>query len=531
MVIQLTIDGIDLTGYLLTSSVEDSLLKTIDTANILLDYRATTLLNNFYGKTVLVTEGIDNATERYIFRGVVRGVNNKTLTIELECKNRLQQLDDREVTATFDSNIDVEAGIISEIVKTLVTEEDFGGMTADDDSIENSGTDTIVKQYICNADKIFERVMWLADTLGWQFYYKASDDKIYFEELGRNTNANVLRFDTSGTSNLLDIPKYDNDLKDLVTRVNVAGAKQLQTFTETFNGTGVATTFPLTYTPSQETNVTISGVSKIRYQLDGVSSSGDYYVDVINNNVIFNTAPAVGTNNVVVIYTSLRPTQVREVNDDAETLYLNGDFREVTYSFTDIQSVDDATTRAKAILDKLSHPTTNCVVQVSKGFGAVYPGERIRLVDTINGVDQFFIVRSVTRKFPSIADEISLGDDRLFKRPTKEEIVERLTNLEKQILQNTGIIVNARRSDKYLRPDIMQSDIQTTSATGTLWGTGGWSTDSSSGWNVNGFGTPVLLRRVWPSDMFWHDGADANLIDADNTDAYIDTTLQEIRAE
>lgn len=528
MAFALFIDGVDVSAYVLSYEVEDSLEDVVDTAKVVVYYQVKTLISSFYGKSILITEGVDAADERYIFRGTIRGFNDKTLSIDLECRNKLQQLADREVTTSFDRDVDEEQGVVSEIALNLVTSEDFGGLNGDATTFQDSGTDITVKQFICNADTVLERVGVLADLLGYQLYYRALDDKVYFEEIGRTTNSGVLRFNTVGTSNLLDVPKYDIDSENIVTRVNVNGAKQLQTFTETFSGNGSSTSVTLTYTPSQDTLVTVDGVDLVRYQLDGVSSTGDYYVDAVNNQIVFNSAPGVGTDNVVIEYTSLRPTQVQEVNDEAETLYLDGGYVEETFTYTDIQSVDDARSRALSILEKVSTPLRNIIVRVTKSFGAVYPGESIRLVDEVNGVDDSFVVRSVTRHFPNFYDEINLGDDRLFSKPTLVDTNERLLKLEKEILQNTGILIQTRRADKTVSPDLLQSELYAESSTGTLWGTGVWNGGS---WNVNGLGERVIRRRVWAGDIFWHDGADSNLIDLSNTDATIDTTLQEIRAD
>lgn len=528
MAMQVTVDGVDVSAYVISYSAEDSIEEMVDSAQVLLDFRVLSIVSNFRGKTILITEGLVSATERYIFRGYIRGVNNKTVTIELDCKNKLQRLEDREVTASFDRDIDTEAGVISEIALTLITAEEFGGLNANSSTVQDSGSELTIKQFICNADTVLERLNVLADVIGYQLYYKASDDLVYFEEIGRTTSDVVLRFNLTGTTNILDIPKYDEDASSIVTRVNVNGAKQLQTFTESFNGDGSTTQFSLTYTPTENTKVTVGSSVKTRYQLDGVSSSGDYYVDVVNNRIIFNTAPSSGTNNVVVEYTTLRPTQVQEVNEDAETEYLDGDYVEQTFTFTDLQSVDDARNRAKALLDTLSAPLRSLIVKVSKSVGAVYPGERVRVIDDVNGIDEYFIVRSVERKYPDPYDEISLGDDRLYKKPTLSDVNERLLKLEKEILQNTGILVQTRRSEKTLTIDLMQSDVYTESTTGTIWGTGLW---GSGVWNVNGFGERVLTRRVWPNDVFWYDGVDTNLIDTGNTDATIDTAAQELRAD
>lgn len=536
---RVTIDGVDVSAYVISYDAEDSIEDVIDIASILFDGRIVGVIQNFYGKTVTIQEGLVSSTDRFIFRGTVRGYINKTVTVELECANKLQQLEDREATVSFDNDINEEAGVISEIAKTLIV--DYGGLTADDSSVEDSGTTYIQRRFICNNDKVFERVNALKDLLSYQLYYKASDDKVYFESIGRTTNSAVLRFDVSGTTNILEIPKYDRDIRGIVTRVTVNGAVQLMTYPETFTATAGQTVFDLTYTP-EETKVTVNGTIKVRYQLDGPNAEGDYYADPVNDRIVFKNALS-GGETVIIEYSTLRPTPVQSVNEDAESLYLDSTddderFVEQTFSFTDIQSVEDARLRADAILDRLSQPLTNVICRASKGVGAIYPGERIRFIDTVNNIDSYFIVRSVNRKYPEPYDEISLGDDRLFKAPTPVEIQERIAKLEKEALQNTGVLIQSRNGNKTISVDLMQTDLYSRTTKALIWsdtiGAGNYQWSSSPTpytWNNDAFNAQVLSRRIWPGDTFWHDGVDDNLIDTANTDATLDYTNQEIRAE
>ncbi len=64
--------------------------------------------------------------------------------------------------------------------------------------------------------------------------------------------------------------------------------------TSSQNGTGSKKSFSLTYQAQAINSVTVGGVLQKKYR--------DYQVDLRSNDVIFTTAPASGTNNVVIVY-------------------------------------------------------------------------------------------------------------------------------------------------------------------------------------------------------------------------------------
>lgn len=128
-----------------------------------------TLDDTLNEKPVSVQRGEALATETYVFRGVVLNVIPNGSIVEVICADNLYLTTKRKATTSFDINIDAEAGVYSEIFKSLVNE--FTQLVADSSSVQSSGTTLTTKKFICRSANVFERLKTIADTISWQFYY------------------------------------------------------------------------------------------------------------------------------------------------------------------------------------------------------------------------------------------------------------------------------------------------------------------------------------------------------------------------
>ena len=250
----------------------------------------------------------------------------------------------KEVTHTYDSNIDASAGKISEIFKDLVTT--YGGLTADALSIQDSGTTIIYDKFVCNHSDIFDRCKALATVLDWQMYYRADTDKVYFEPKGFTSNSMIL---TIG-DNVYELPKWTFDMTEMCNDLTVVGAYQEIETTESGRiGTtsGYATDgVLLTFEPISVKVYADASNPPTTLKTGGLPDSSTgyyYYVDKPNKKVL----PATGTSFTSGDYFEIRyshavPIPVHMTNDASIALY--GQFKK-TQTFKDIRSVGDAEQR------------------------------------------------------------------------------------------------------------------------------------------------------------------------------------------
>jgi hypothetical protein len=128
------------------------------------------------GKSVTIQRGELSATEEYVFRGEVISVTPNGSVYQITCANKLNKLQKKKIITSFDKDIDVEAGVYSEIFKTIVNE--VAGLTADATSVSNSGTTNVLTKFICRGSSRYERCKKLLETLGWQGGYDDINDRV-----------------------------------------------------------------------------------------------------------------------------------------------------------------------------------------------------------------------------------------------------------------------------------------------------------------------------------------------------------------
>ena len=131
--------------------------------------------------------------------------------------------------------------------------------------------------------------------------------------------------------------------------VEIIGAYQEINLIEKFNGTGTQTQFTLTESP-EIVEVLVSDVLQIG-GVEGSTAGYDYTVDKSNKQINFvdTSIPASGTDNVVVNYSTRRPASVVRDNEESKTAL--GRTVQNVFTYTDIQSVDDAESRGDKLLE------------------------------------------------------------------------------------------------------------------------------------------------------------------------------------
>lgn len=394
------------------------------------------------GMTLEVWRGWASATEEKIFSGYIEKYEPDGGVIDVTGIDKLWDLVRKEVTHVYDSGVDASAGVISEIFLDLVTT--YGGLTADATTIQDSGTTVILSKFVCNHTDIFERCKKLAEILDWQFYYRADTDKVYFEPKGFTSNATIL---TVG-SNIISIPKWQNDITEMVNDVTITGAFQEVETTETgqigvtsgYTTTGITLSFePLSVkvyadAANPPTTLKVGGVPDS-------TATFDYYVDKNQKKILPKSGTTFTTNHYFEIrYSLAAPIPINAYNQISKDTY--GEFKK-TITLKDIRSVADAEQRATTFLEKYSQPfvyTTLRVKNVSTYNLKV--GQRIQVIDNVStpNVSSNLVINKIRIRYPTDFDELDVGDKYWRLADFQSTVMEKLKRIEEDEFENPGIV-------------------------------------------------------------------------------------------
>lgn len=161
----------------------------------------------------------------------------------------------------------------------------------------------------------------LSDNSGSHFFV---DPYYYYWYVPPSFTSQVLEL-SDAPDNITSFPYYDFSIQDDDSNpgnaILVRGTKQnAAAVTEKFNGDGSTKIFNLAQAPYTIQSVTVGGTDQ-KTGVDGVQTNGiGGYVALVNKQkqqLIFNTAPISGTNNIIIIYTFEDPVVVQAISADS----------------------------------------------------------------------------------------------------------------------------------------------------------------------------------------------------------------------
>jgi len=523
------INGVDVTDYVAWYEVTDSIREEIGEAKIFLGINVTDVIDIKNNDSVIIKRGKVTGGEHYLFRGNVSLKSPKGMGFEVTAKNKLWQLQRREVTELYESSGST-GGVISEIAKDLI--ETYGGLTAD---VEDSGSEFVFSRFPCIRDKVLERLQKLRRILNWVLRYDPENDKVVFKNKGTELGSQILRINYDGTTNVGRVPKWDWDTEDIINSVTVVGAPVLEWRKETFNGDGSTKEFALSKTP-EIVEVEVNGTRQVMGVADGTSGSYDFVVDKENKKIIFETAPGSGTDNVVVnyaIHVSITVTR-RDENSIADY-----DLSEDTFVYPDIRTVADAELKAQELLDRFSQPTpTTNQLPVEQTDEPIRAGQTLRVEDNINNVTTSLVVIRIAYRWPDIYDVIDIGQEPVMERRTIQDIEDRISKLEKIEARNIDFInrVVYLRDDVRCRAEleVQERDVSYDGAWGIGFGDGttkktyAWG-ESGGKWQDTYTNTPVTVSICHQDNQYEEEFVDTRFVISDETTATVDTANNEVR--
>lgn len=526
-----------LRGVSMTNNYQNVIVKS---AKIILTKKADKFLDfseELNGKRVIIKRGTDDNYNEWVLKGEVVNIKPKGNQYDVYVSDRLYETQKEIVSTTFDKDIDPEQGVISEIVKTLINEN--SQLTADDTSIQNSGTGTILKKFSCNAAQLFERLETIAKKINWQLYYSEEDDKVHFEEKGFTEFPTKLNVGT----NIVSVPQWDEDAEDLYNEVEVRGATQTVETTETGQiGTdeGYTTSeISLSYKPISTRVYADSSNPPTTLRSGGVERSSanyDYSVDVDRRKIIWNTtnySPSTG-DYVKIDYSYPIPTPSSMKDEQSIIQYSpdedNPQSKKKIEHQLDITTVDDAETYGWNTLDLHKDPVIQATINVTNVTG-LKVGQLVNVTDTINGISGQFGIIKCKKIFPYRYDTITVVNKVIDDNNTSYALNKRIKRLEEQSLGEEEIIQNvAFETAPYPfegRDFIIEKrDV----SPDYIWGNTNWTwSDTQYSWQSTYTNDKTIFRKTQYNNVYKEFVYDEDYYDATNsTGVTWDTSNKEI---
>ena len=478
---QVVINGVDVSSYVpsyVALEIFDKVVKTSTiglkkTVETVLDFNDDTLV----GSAITISRGVVSATETILFRGFVRNISFKGPIVTVTCEDKLSQAKYTIVNTSFHSDVDSEAGEISEIFSTLIT--DNTNLTVDSSSIQASGLVNIRKKFICKQRVLMDALTELAYSLDWQFYYDPVTDKVYFEPKGFNSSTTTL---TVG-GNVVKLPKWDIDSSQLFNRIVVKGTQQeIQTSEGPVILDGVSQTDWTTTSVTLDNKPTsVEVFSDLNNPpttekiggIDGTNETYDYEVDPETSRIIWNTDDFTPTTSyyALINYSYNLPVQVIRKNAASITLYTDGVPKSVSQFRDDIKTVNDAEQWAEKQLSIYSKPFYATKLSV-RGVSGLNPGTLFTVVDNIQGVDRELMIKSVKYTFPYRYDEIFVSDKEYRTANWGTDIPQRIKRLEEKKAETDGLVTSYIDLVKTFKPRRRYHKVQKQSIAGDtlIWG-------------------------------------------------------------
>jgi hypothetical protein len=448
--------GVDLTAYLLKYQIDQSAGESIAEADIDFTIKASDAVTFATGQEVKIYRGTATATDKRVFWGNIEKYEPEGGRVKLICKDKLWNLVRKEVTKVYDSSVDASAGKISDIFLDLVNT--YGELNASAASVQDSGAVILIEKFLCNHTDVFERCKTLAKILDWQFYYRPDTDLVYFEAVGYTASGLTW---TVGTE-IIQIPKWNYDMTELINDLTVTGAVQEVETTESGRigtTTGYATTSVLlTYIPESVKVYADAANPPTTLKAGGVPDvigTYYYYVDKENKKIMPKATTTFTTNDYFEVrYSFMIPTPINVYNQTSIDTY--GSFVK-TIPLKDIRSVADAETRADKLLSIYKDPFTYATLRVrcANGYAAAV-GDTLTIVDAKSkpAVNAAFSINRIVRNYPGSYDEVYVGDREWRLSEWQASVEERLRRLS-EVESNQEIVTDLITMDNSVADQII----------------------------------------------------------------------------
>ena len=417
-----TLNGVNITQYVLRGVVRKT-KQPVKTLELFINKKLLDVMNvdNIIGKTIIMQRGFAVATERYVFRGEVLLSKQRGAVYELTCVCKMYRARRLETDYVYDIDIDSEAGVGSEIVKSLYNNI---GLSYSSVSVPTTGVVNTIKIFLAKG-KTIKSLEVLQRIYGRDVFYRDSDDLVYFIERSGESTSTVLETGVDIVGRI----EWKSTGEDIVNNLTVVGGRQLDWASESF--AGPETEILLTAAPV-DTEIIADSVRLER----GVNSSDpkDFYVDSTNKKIIF----SVSRSNIVARYSYSVPIKVNYTDNNS----ISSTFRvDDTVIDTKLLNSDDAELYAEGFVNDTKDVLTNAPLKVI-GNNDLEIGQEINIKDYINNKDVNVNVISIDYYYPYRADSVGVGRSPTDLVDNNNKISDRLTELERQMSTTSDINVS-----------------------------------------------------------------------------------------
>ena len=447
---KIVIDGIDVTEYRIRWDVESEWKVAIDSAVLEFTPTIRNAITLSAGLIITIQRGFVTPTDELVFEGQLTQYIPQVDRVQIVCKNRMYDAIKSGRTKVWDIDTSPEAGIGSEIFKSIC---DNSKLLYDNTTIPSTGSipSTFINKFIQNDEDDFDRMNVLAELYNRTITYDYATGKVNFQPVGYFYYPHTLwvGIDIQGQI------RWKQNMEQLVNKVKIFGATVYDTKTNTFAGPN--TQFVVDYTP-EETEVRVGG-SGGTLQKRGQKDIGifgvdfDYYIDVERKMIIFSSAQS----NVYIKYGAAIPMPIER--SDITSINTYGGPNKLPhfkrYTFTDIKDVQDSDNRAKAILQKYSTPFSEAQDipiddTVTSVHGSIQPGYLVSIIDDFNEIIGYFFVKIAKKSFPHIGDRITIGDQIWREQDWKTDTMKKINEILNELNKNETFLISNLDLNDYL---------------------------------------------------------------------------------
>lgn len=441
---EVKINNIDVTNYRTIWKIIKEWKVAIDGAVITLAPEVTNVITPSNGQEVTIKRGRTTATDEFLFQGQITQIKPSALGITCVCKGPIYDAIKSAQTYTWDKDIDIEAGVGSEIFKAIC---DNSQLSYDSSSIISTGTAEINKivKFVQRDEDDFQKMNELAELYDYIITYDYANGWVNFKPQGFQVYSSTL---TVGS----DIPaqiKWKENMEALINEIKILGATVYDKVVDTL--AGPATTMTLSKMP-EDTEVRDDHAGADNLLVRGVKDVGvfgtdyDYYVEVDQKKITF----AIARSDIWVRYGAQVPMPVTVRNQASVDLY--GGPNKIAhfkrFSFNDLKDITDAENRGKAILAKYSTPFITAEnIPISddtiKINGTIEPGTVVTINDqAYNNRTEIVFVQKVQYSWPHVYDKITVGDQIYRTEDWQVSQMQKVNQLFAELNKNEDVIVS-----------------------------------------------------------------------------------------
>ena len=550
------LNDVDISEYVKEITATSEHKEYIGEATIILKRTVTEVINididNVTGWKVIWQRGVESPDETFEFRGEVDNAEIDGATFVLQCVDRYYEAVRSNINYSYDKNIDVQAGVASEIYKDMINV--FTTLLTDDSMVVSTADRPRVKKFLCRNTDVFERADKLAERYNYQHYYDPIENKTAFEPLGYHETGQTLEV----SKEIIENPVWKTDKSKLTNVLTVKGAEQLVERTKHVDGTGEeGQTIVLPYTPrsvkiyvgegtfdpdngdkpsNNEDNLLIGGKQgsvsgEYDYEYDDDKRIKTIYFYNPENGEQPSFIPPSGTKNIEVRYTYALPVQVTGRREESIERYGK---HERTEERSDIKNFDDAFEFLKGYLDFYDRPFITTKLKVSNA-GEIKPGRVYRIIDNDKGINKRLIVSKVKKQWPYNFDEVDVGTEVLRQLEFSQKVIDKLKRLDEITAESDDLLIESVEFTSDIMLENRYKKIYTRDVDSNV---GIWGHPTLGVWGECNWGSyddlpdPVLVEliqghqtyneMIYDNDFFDSDRSDSNVTwDVENNEIVI----------